>query len=111
MHLREIMRFGRTSAGVVPMEVLQALGLPMPDDVLEQFVFDHGTKWEFQEQYGDLLDLHALRWRQLALPASEILGCSVYPHILERVTGVADWTRAVPENGWGDLCILPKAVI
>jgi hypothetical protein len=50
MRLREILRFRRTSAGVVPMDVLRSLGLPMPDDVLVQFVFDHDTKWEFQEQ-------------------------------------------------------------
>ena len=110
MHLREIMRFRRTSAGVVPMEVLESLGLPIPDDVLEQFVFDHGTKWEFQEQYGDL-DLHAVRWQHLTFPASEILACSVYPNFLKRVTGVADWTRAVPERGWADVCILPKAAV
>ena len=110
MRLREILRFRKTRAGVVPMEVLRLLGLPMADDVLEQFVFDHGTKWEFQEQYGDL-DLHTVRWQQLALPASEILACSVYPHFLECVTGVADWTRVVPEKGWADVCILPMAVI
>lgn len=110
MHLREIMRLRRTSAGVVPMDVLQALGLPMPDDVLEQFVFDHGTKREFQEQYGDV-DLHAVRWRQLALPASEILACSIYQGFRERVSRVADWTRAVPEQGWVDMCIHPKAVV
>jgi hypothetical protein len=70
MRLREILRFRQTSAGVVPIELLRALRLPMPDDVLEQFVFDHGTNGEFQERFGDL-DLHAVRWQLLALSASE----------------------------------------
>lgn len=54
MHIREIMRFRRTCAGTVPLEVLQLLELPMPEDVLEQFVYDHGTKEAFQCQYGHL---------------------------------------------------------
>lgn len=108
MRLQEIMRFRRTSAGTVPLEVLHVLGLPMPDDVLEQFVFDHGTKGEFQEQYGGL-DLHAVHWQQLALPASEILACSTYPRFAAFVEAIADRTRVVPEEGWGDLRLPPGA--
>jgi hypothetical protein len=37
MQLRELLRFRLVDGGrVVPLEVLRALGLPMPDDVLEQ---------------------------------------------------------------------------
>ncbi len=59
MKLREILRFRRTPGGDVPIEILRELRSTMPEDVLEQFVADHGTEGEFQEQYGEL-DLHAL---------------------------------------------------
>jgi hypothetical protein len=108
MQVREIMRFRQTSAGVVPMEVLRSLALPMPDDVLEQFVFDHGTKDHVQRQYGHL-DLHAIRWEQLALPAFEILACSVYTSFTDFVEAVADQTRIVHAKGWADVCLSPWA--
>ena len=103
------MRFRRTSAGTVPWEVLQALELPMPADVLEQFVFDHGTKEEFQRQYGHL-DLNALRWVLSSIPAEDILACSVYPQYANRIETVADRTRVVPTKGWDDVSLSSEAV-
>src|SRR5271154_1855034 len=41
-----------------------------PMDVVEQFLFEHGAKSEFIEQYGHL-DLDRLRWTLEQLPASE----------------------------------------
>lgn len=108
MHLRELLRFRRTNADVVPMDVLRSLGLSMPDDVLAQFVFDHGTKDHFQHQYGHL-DLNAVRWKEFTLPASEILLCSVYPRFASWVECVADRTRVVPTKGWDGLCLPPTA--
>ncbi len=107
MHFREIMRFRRTSAGTVPLEVLQALELPMPADVLEQFVFDHGTKHEFQQQYGHL-DLHALHWECQPIRAEEILACSVHPDYAEWVETAAGRTRAVPREGWNNVIFPPR---
>jgi hypothetical protein len=92
----------------VPLEVLKALQLPMPEDVLEQFLFDHGTKGEFQQQYGHL-DLHALRWELVSSRASEILGCSVYPEFARWIETVAGRTRVVPQEGWHDLHLPPDA--
>ena len=51
----------------------------MPDDVLEQFVADHGTKHGFQQQYGEL-DLHALGWRLAELPAQTCWGPRCIPN-------------------------------
>jgi hypothetical protein len=48
MLFRELIRFRRTAAGSVPLGILQSLRLPMPEDVLEQFVADHGTNEYFQ---------------------------------------------------------------
>lgn len=108
MHLREILWFRRQRDDVVPMDVLRSLGLPTPDDVLEQFISDHGTKDEFQQQYGHL-DLHAVRWQQLLLPASEILACSIYRLFAQHVATVSNQTRVVPEEGWADVCLPSKA--
>jgi len=101
MQFAKIMLFRRTEAGNVPLEVLQALELPMPDDVLEQLVCDHGTKWEFQQQYGHL-NLHALNWDLLSIRADEILACSVYPNFTEWMETAADRTRVVTIGGWED---------
>lgn len=108
MQFCEVMRFRQTNTGTVPLEVLQALELPMPVDVLEQFVFDHGTKCEFQHQYGHL-DLHSLRWDLLPLRGDEILACSVYPDFTDWMETAADRTRIVPEEGWNDVILPPDA--
>ena len=47
----------------------------MPDDILKQFVLDHGLKEEFQEFYGEL-DLHQLAWSKERISAHEIETCS-----------------------------------
>ena len=62
------------------MDVLQALELPMPNDILEQCVADHGTKWEFQQQYGEL-DLHALHWELLNGKKKVLVAVSAPPVI------------------------------
>ncbi len=108
MQLREIMRFRGTSAGVVPIDVLEALRLPMPNDVLEQFVLDHGTKGEFQQQYGHF-DLHAMYWELTSIQASEILACSVYPPFADWMETVAGRTRAVATEGWTGVLLPPGA--
>ena len=109
MHFREIMHFRRTSAGAVPMGVLQSLELPMPEDVLEQFVFDHGTKGDFQKQYGHI-DLHALRWDLLSVRTKEVLASTVYPHFAHWMETVAGRTRVVPLGGWNDVLLPPHMV-
>jgi len=108
MYFREILYFRRTSAGTVPLEVLHALELPMPEDVLEQFVFDHGTKDDFQQQYGHM-DLHAMRWDLLSIRGDEILACSVYPRFAEWMETAAGRTRVVPSAGWKDVLLPPGA--
>jgi hypothetical protein len=102
MLLRDLLLFRRTSGGYVPPEVLKSLDFPMPDDVVEQFVKDHGTKGDFQKQYGHL-DLHAVAWDLKSIPASELLACSVFPRFAEWVDIVADRTRVVPIEGWKEV--------
>src|SRR5690349_9946557 len=100
MQLKEILRLRRDSAsGQVPMDVLRRLRLPMPDDVLEQFVGDHGVKGPTLEQYGDL-DLHALHWNLVSASASEIVACSVYPDYREYLDATRQKTLDVPTRGW-----------
>jgi hypothetical protein len=108
MRFQEIMRFRRTATGAVPLEVLKSLQLPIPEDVLEQFLFDHGTKGEFQLQYGNI-DLHGLRWELMSIQAAEILGCSVYPEFGRWIETVAGRTRVVPQEGWRAVQLPPGA--
>jgi hypothetical protein len=45
-------------------------GLNWPKDVVEQFLFDHGTNPDFLDQYGHL-SLETLNWPLEELPATE----------------------------------------
>lgn len=46
--------------------------LRWPDSVIEQLLFDHGTKSEFLKQYGHL-DLETVSWHLRSLTAAEFL--------------------------------------
>ena len=59
------------------MDALRALGLPVPEPVLEQVCSDHGRNCEFQSQYG-ALDLGSLRWSLENRAASELKEATVY---------------------------------
>jgi hypothetical protein len=61
--------------------------LNWPKEVVDQFLFDHGTNEGFRRQYGDL-DLSALRWKLEMLSASELASAGVY-------FGFADWLHNV----------------
>jgi hypothetical protein len=52
-------------------------GLRWPTPVVEQFLFEHGSKAEFLTQYGHL-ELETLRWDLRDVAASEFVGLSVF---------------------------------
>lgn len=64
------------------------LGLDWPEPVIEQFLYNHGDKGEFLEQYGEL-DLSVLRWSLEEVPASELDACTCYPPFRDLVDSVA----------------------
>jgi hypothetical protein len=45
-------------------------GLRWPDDVLEQFLYDHGGRPEFIDDYGGI-DLRRITWRLETIPAAD----------------------------------------
>jgi hypothetical protein len=47
----------------------------MPDNVLEQFVLDHGLDLAFQREYATL-DIHQLSWILMDLPTGQIVASS-----------------------------------
>ena len=109
MLMKELLRLRKDNrSGAIPIEVLRQLRLPMPDDVLEQFVHDHGIKHEFQEQYGEL-DLHSLSWTLERKTAKEIIACSVYPNFRGWVDSCRKRTLDVPKTGWKGVYLAPNA--
>lgn len=62
-----------STSGQLDPTAVRALQLPMPDDVLEQFVLDHGLDGEFQREYAEL-DLYGLSWKLVDLSCAEIVG-------------------------------------
>jgi len=110
MRFEELRRFRRTEGGQVPREVLDQLELPMPADVLEQFVFDHGLLESFQSHYGNL-DLHSIAWASRELTAVEIIQCEVKLHGFDRrVEQLTEATRHVLKSGWHEVHISDQAL-
>jgi hypothetical protein len=105
----DLLRLTPDSGGRLPMEILRPLGLPMPDDVLEQFCADHGTKGEFQHQYGHL-DLRRLDWHLRELPACEILAASVYGPFQSWISSVTSRLRYFGQQGWSCIDVRPRVV-
>ncbi len=107
MRLSGLLRFRQIEGGgSIPDDVLAQLDLPMPPDVLEQFISDHGTKEEFQLQYRHL-DLHAVAWRLTPVTAREFLAASMFERFRDWTETVTGRTRVVPQEGWGDV-LLPR---
>ncbi|KOV97438.1 hypothetical protein ADK65_25740 [Streptomyces sp. NRRL B-1140] len=48
------------------------VSLQWPDDVLEQFLFDHGDNAAFVRDYGGI-DLRDVRWRLETIPAADFV--------------------------------------
>ncbi|WP_234336429.1 hypothetical protein [Streptomyces sp. NRRL S-920] len=47
--------------------------LQWPDDVLKDFLFDHGDNGAFVDDYGDI-DLCAINWQLESIPATDFHG-------------------------------------
>jgi hypothetical protein len=76
MTLRDLVLYERAGNGTsIAPGAARSLGLPMPEDVLEQFVIDHGLNPQFQRRYGDL-DLRRVRWTKERLSVATIERCS-----------------------------------
>ena len=76
MRFKELKTFARNPNGnALDPEAIKALELPMPSDVLEQLVTDHGLNDKYQCSYGDL-DLHRIAWTKEPLSIQCISQCS-----------------------------------
>lgn len=62
--------------------------LECPDDVTEQFLFDHGHKAEFIKQYGHI-DLRSVQWSHEALPAATLIEATACADFEGRIDEVA----------------------
>jgi hypothetical protein len=98
-----------STSGQLDSTAITALKLPMDDDVLEQFVQDHGLALEFQREYAEL-DLYGLRWELRDLSCAEIVGSSSkFDNFL---IGVVDLVRRefpqtpgiISEEDWNRWC-------
>ena len=95
--------------GRIPMTRLGDLRAHMPDDVLEQFVSDHGTKPEFLEQYGRL-ELTHIEWLPLALSASEVAAASAYERFTNWQVSMRSRVALIRSRGWEAIDTRPEVV-
>lgn len=108
MKFNELVLLTREQGGSrIRREILGFLNLPMPVDVLEQFVYDHGLNEIFQEQYGQI-DLQLLRWECEQRPARELIQASVHQGFDQHERTATD-IAAVATAGWEAVCLPPGA--
>ena len=70
-----------------------------PLEVIEQVYCHHGRKDEFQSQYGEL-NLSAIDWTSIALPASEIIEATIYEGFMRWFRNVESRTSEFSARGW-----------
>jgi len=76
MNLRDLLLFSRIEGGAgISPRAARALNLPMPDDVLEQFIIDHGHDPRFLDRY-EQLDLYSLSWTKEMIQTARIVNCT-----------------------------------
>lgn len=105
----ELKKLPRGSSGGVSEETLRALTLPVPDDVREQVLCDHGAHPDFQIQDGKL-DLRAMQWRLEPRRASEICGASVYSRFSHWVESVEHRSRMIRTGSWLEFDVREKVI-
>ena len=71
----------------------------IPEEVIRQFILDHGRKNEFQEQYGQL-DLNAVVWAKETLQGNDLLGCSHFEQFDRRVQNSRSKVSVFLKEGW-----------
>ncbi|MFD4756414.1 hypothetical protein [Streptomyces sp. NPDC058426] len=75
--------------------------LQWPDDVLEQFLYDHGDNTPFVTDYGSI-DLHDLTWRLETIPAVDFhgmpTGASDTGCIEEYAENPVHWVKVRPQE-------------
>jgi hypothetical protein len=97
---------GRTDLWDLFLAAPEVASLDWPDDVLEQFLFDHGNKPGFVAAYGHL-DLRDMRWRIRTFKAEELrqIGHGTYfEHVEETRQNprhwIGNWRGSGVDLGW-----------
>jgi hypothetical protein len=99
MQFRELLRLRHTESGLVPVDILKKLSLPMPDEVMEEFLHAFGRDELTQKRFADV-DLHTIRWGEVKRKASEIVRCSAYPMYREYLGDQALDAELAANRGW-----------
>lgn len=71
----------------------------MPEQVMRQFLLDHGRNNEFQGQYGQI-DLNAVVWVKESLQGNDLLACSHFEQFDRRVQSSRSKISLFPKEGW-----------
>jgi hypothetical protein len=102
MLFSDLLKFEVEYGHRIPLEDLEQFNLKVPQYVLEQFYSDHGSKYEFQDQYGHL-DISSLKWVCKQLPASELISASIYSRFEDRVISVSNWVKNFEGESWNSI--------
>ena len=84
---------------IILIEALRPILTNFPDEVLQDFLSDHGRKDDFQLQYGSL-DLDAIKWEKIMISAQAIIDCSFYTEFKVWFEGATYRANAFDMKGW-----------
>jgi hypothetical protein len=109
LRFADLLRLPTDSSGRPQRAALEAAGLPIPSEVLEQVLHDHGANREFQTQYGHL-DLRRITWALQPFAAGDLVTASVHPRFQPWVESVARRAHHVVADDWQELDARPSVV-
>lgn len=87
------------NTGKPNFEAISAALPGVPFEVVTQFFGDHGRNPDFQAQYAGL-ELNAVIWTKVRIPASELIAASKYERFVPWFNSVAKRFTTFPEKGW-----------
>ena len=76
-----------------------------PQEILRDFLADHGRKDDFQEQYAHI-DLLRIKWLEQRVAAENLIECALFGRFMPRFAAVTARPDSWSEKGWG--CVDPR---
>ena len=84
---------------IIEFESLKSLLPDTPESVIKQVYSDHGRKFEFQDQFGDI-EISEIRWNLASLSAGKIVTCAINDRFSSWFTNVGKRASHFHTDGW-----------
>ncbi|RXJ69330.1 hypothetical protein CRV08_04800 [Halarcobacter ebronensis] len=99
MLFKDLLKLKKDYVGLVNYYELRNLLPETPEEVLEQFFYDHGQNGGFQNQYSNI-DINKLKWCKKKAKAKDIIECSIYERFYPWVNSVSERLKYFEKNSY-----------